>query len=471
VDVLGLGTVVRRVRDLGREVHADHATPSTTVQPPSTPIQAAPPAPEPTRGITDRIISTFGNPFSRHPQEIKQSLVDAEEKIEAVVTPLALATGEKMDQIREKATTKAEELSEQVSERATAAAEEFAHRVDTLPERADPATANPSLATRLLATFGNPRKDDIKAQRDLENVKSSAEQLTHEAAEAVSAAKERLEQVDLQEIKQSLLQAEEKVEQAVTPLAIATAEKMDTLREKATLKAEQLQDEWSRRVDTLPERADPKTANPSLATRLFSTFGNPQKDDLKVQRELEMVKASAGELANEAVEAVGAAKERIEGIDVQEIKGSLLQAEEKVEQAVTPLAVAAAEKMDRLRETATARASHLAATVDSRLATTTEAINARLEALPQRGVDNPAQGIDPVLASRIVATFGNAEDDARLTRREVGDAVGMGNVVRMEEGVAAAKEGVAVAKEVVSEAVDKVEKSVEQGRGKSWWRL
>jgi hypothetical protein len=74
-------------------------------------------------------------------------------------------------------------------------------RVETVPARADPTTAeNPSLATQVLATFGNPQKDDIKAQRNLEHVKASAEELVDGAAEAVKATKSPLEQVDLQEL-------------------------------------------------------------------------------------------------------------------------------------------------------------------------------------------------------------------------------------------------------------------------------
>jgi hypothetical protein len=62
---------------------------------------------------------------------------------------------------------------------------------------------------------------------------------------------------------------------------------------------------------------------------------------------------------------------------------------EVLDGGLDPLASATADKMDVLRETVTARSADL-----------DETVRARLDALPERGIDNPSQGVDPVLASR-----------------------------------------------------------------------
>lgn len=369
-------------------------------------------------------------------------------EVEQKVDTAAHVVGEKMDTLRDAAEAKAVQVQNEV-----------AQRMDTLPARADPSTASPSLASRLLSTFGNPQTDEAKVQRDLENLKSAAGQVAEEATDAVSAAKKRLESVDVRDVKQALVKVEEKVEDAVTPLAVATGEKMDSIREAATARASEIGSELEHRVDTLPARADPATASPSLASRLFATFGNPRTDDVKAQEDLRAAKATVEHLAEEAVDAAHSVKDRLEHMDVRDVKQRFVAVEAKLEDAVAPVASATAQKMDSLRETVTARASEL-----------DETVHARLDALPARGVDNPSQGVDPVLASRLIAAFGNPADDARLTRRELGDALGLGNVVRVEEGMAAAKEGLNAAKDVAGEVVNKVENVVEEKTSRGWWR-
>ncbi|GHJ85884.1 hypothetical protein NliqN6_2286 [Naganishia liquefaciens] len=424
----GLGTVVRRVRDLGREVHAhDHVEHVEPVVPPE-PVKPS---------LTQRLAAI--NPFRT---------AEVEQKGDAAAAAAAHIAGEKMDTLRETAEAKAARVKSEVTQ-----------RMDTVPARADPTTASPTLATRLLSTFGNPQTDDAKVQRDLENIKRAAGQVAGEATDTVEAAKKRLERVDANKVKESLVAAEEKVEDAVTPLAVATGQKMDSIREAATAKASDISAELEHRVDTLPARSDPATASPSLASRLFATFGNPRTDDVKAREDLRAVQATVEHLAEKAVDTAHAAKERLEHIDMGNVKQRVVAAEAKLQDAVAPLASATADKMDVLRETVTARSADL-----------DETVRARLDALPERGIDNPSQGVDPVLASRLVATFGDPADDARLTQREIGDAVGMGNVVRAEEGIAAAKQGLNAAKDVAGEMVDQVENIVEEKRARGWWR-
>lgn len=383
---------------------------------------------------------------------VKDTLIRAEEKLESAVTPLAVATGEKMDQLRE--TT---------ADLASRAADEFEHRMETLPARSDPATADATLARRLIETFGNPWTDARKTQQELQDLQSTAAQMADQAAREVEIAKEKLANVD---VKETLVRAEEQLESVVTPLAAATGEKMDQLRETTSEMAARVADDVSQRIDALPARADPAIANPSLASRLFNTFGNPAKDDLRARQELEQVAERARQEVEHVAERAGQEWEKLANVDV---KQTLERAEAKVESVVSPFAAATGERMDRLRDATMDRAAHVKNDLSSTVNTTSHEIQDRLESLPERGVDNAEQGVDPILASQLVATFGNAHDDARVTRQEVVQLApgGQKTVERVEESVRGARDA---AERVVERAENVVEEVVVKEKAKtSWW--
>jgi hypothetical protein len=268
--------------------------------------------------------------------------------------------------------------------------------------------------------------------------------------------------------KDTLVRVEEKLESAVTPLAAATGEKMDQLRETTTEMATRLSDEFEHRVETLPERADPTTADASLAQRLIATFGNPRSDARRTRQELEALESSAGRAVEQAAHEIEVAKQRLANVDV---KDAIERAETKVESVVTPLAVATGEKMDSLRHTAINRATHLKDDLSTTVNTTSDAIHHRINELPDRGVDNADQGVDPVLASRLVATFGNVHDDARATRHEAVELApgGEKTVADLERGVRGAKDAVERAWERTENAV---EDTLEREKAKvtsRWW--
>jgi cell fate (sporulation/competence/biofilm development) regulator YlbF (YheA/YmcA/DUF963 family) len=383
---------------------------------------------------------------------VKDTLIRAEEKLESAVTPLAVATGEKMDQLRE--TT---------ADLASRAADEFEHRLETLPARSDPATADANLARRLIETFGNPWTDARKTQEELQDLQLTAAQMAEQAAREVEIAKEKLARVD---VKETFARAEEQLESVVTPLAAATGEKMDQLRETTSEIAARVTDDVNQRIEALPARADPATANPSLASRLFNTFGNPAKDDLRARQEVEQVAERAKQEVEHIAERAGQEWEKLANVDV---KQTLEQAEAKVESVVAPLAAATGERMDRLRDATMDRASHLKDDLSSTANTTSHQIQNRLDALPDRGIDNAEQGVDPVLASQLVATFGNAHDDARVTRQEVVQLApgGVKTVERLEEKVRGARDA---AERVAERTVNVVEEVAAREKAKaSWW--
>ncbi|KAJ9099367.1 hypothetical protein QFC20_005720 [Naganishia adeliensis] len=383
---------------------------------------------------------------------VEEKLANVNEKLESAVTPLAVATGEKMDQLRE--TT---------ADLASRAADEFEHRLETLPARSDPATADATLARRLIETFGNPWTDARKTQQELQDLQSTAAQMADRAAREVEIAKEKLANVD---VKETLVRAEEQLESVITPLAAATGEKMDQLRETTSEMAARVADDVSQRIDALPARADPATANPSLASRLFNTFGNPAKDDLRARQELEQVAERARQEVEHVAERAGQEWEKLANVDV---KQTLERAEAKVESVVSPFAAATGERMDRLRDATMDRAAHVKNDLSSTVNTTSHEIQDRLESLPERGVDNAEQGVDPILASQLVATFGNAHDDARVTRQEIVQLApgGQKTVERVEESVRGARNA---AERVVERAENVVEEVVAKEKAKtSWW--
>lgn len=561
----GLGTVVRRVRDLGREVHhvVDHAQAEAShigdaakhavrdaegrVRPRMEQLAAGRASDEgaatgEAESIGQRLLATFGNPWAKTKREaesveasaervagrvagevegvagdvkdrlahagdklanvdvkgnlvraekkvegvvaplaadardalgrveekianvnVKDTLIRAEQKLESAVTPLAVATGEKMDRLTVATGEKMDQLRETTADLASRAADEFEHRLETLPARSDPSTADATLAARLIETFGNPWTDAQKTQQELQDLQLSAAQMAEQAAREVEIAKDKLASVD---VKETLVRAEEQLESVITPLAAAAGEKMDQFRETSTEMATRVAADVNQRIEALPERADPTTANPSLASRLFGTFGNPANDAQRVKQEAEHLAELARQEA--AVVAQGAEQEweKLRHVDV---KQTLERAEAKVESVVAPLAAATGERMDRLRDATMDRAAHLKDDVSSTVNATSHELQNRLDALPERGVDRPEQGVDPVLASRLVATFGNAHDDAKVTRREVVQLTpgGEKTIQRVEGSVRDARDA---AERVVERAENVVEDVIAKEKAKaSWW--
>lgn len=486
----GLGTVVRRVRDLGREVHhvVDHAhvehvseAAKHAVHDAERKLKSRVDSVTDTEAgstIGQRLLATFGNPWAKAKREaesveeklanvdvkdtlvraekkveetmanvdVKDTLLRAEHKLESAVTPLAVATGEKMDQLRE--TT---------ADLASRAADEFEHRLETLPARSDPATADATLAARLIETFGNPWTDARKTQQELAELETSAVKMAEQAAREVQVAKEKLAHVD---VKETLARAEATLESAVTPLAAAAGEKMDQLRETSTEMAARVAQDVNQRIEALPERADPAT-NPSLASRLFKTFGNPANDGERIKQEAEQLAERARQEAEHVAQRAEQEWEKLQNVDLEQ---TLARAEHKVES----YAAATGERMDRLRDATMDRAAHFKADVASTVDTASHEIQGRLDALPERGIDRPEQGVDPVLASRLVATFGNAHDDAKVARREVVQLApgGERTVERVEGSVRGARDA---AERVAARAENVVEDMIKEKNKASWW--
>ncbi|KAJ9117692.1 hypothetical protein QFC24_006406 [Naganishia onofrii] len=417
---------------------------------------------------------------------VRGKVHDSFERIAEHLDPAAQRAGEKMDQLRETSGQVVERVEEKVDAVVHELREEAEERFRTLPPTPETdlrgairdTPGGESFAARLLATFGNPRKDGQKTEAELARLEALARETSVQdlKAKAVDAA---------HVVSANLHDGFEAVAERMDPVARQAGEKMDQWRMVSGKVVDRVEDkvegvvsdvrsEAEERFRTLPPtpETDLKAAvkeapvGPSFAARLMSTFGNPTTDSTKTTKELAHVGQQLSHIAQEQeTRAVHLAQDVVSGVREMEhkVQGGL---QELRAEGVKPLLSATADKVDSLRTTSQQALAHAEEQIQQHLPSTGSLPRPR----PVKTADGeyPAETAElGVLASRLIATFGRPSEDRAQTTREVAQVKNEAERI-VERGEEVARPALERAERVVEDVKGRVVAEVDEGK-KRWW--
>ncbi|KAJ9113031.1 hypothetical protein QFC22_006127 [Naganishia vaughanmartiniae] len=461
----GLGRVVRRVRDLGREVHEfdDLKVLAAAPQAPQTQVGNGGSLPvdsrqqqqqqqqeETRRGsLPARILAAFGgggggggaSPSPSQNSTTTASVAEAAHQSAArtasIASSLANTTFQKMDNLRETSTAALSNAEGKLTTLLHTAHSEVAGRVATLPDTPETnleasirdAPGGAQFAARLLATFGDPGNDAQETTAEVTRLETLARETSVQdlADKAQGAA---------HAVSTSMHDKFEVIAERIDPAAQLAAHKLDKLRETSGKVLERVEDkvdalvsdvqrEAQERLRTLP--ATPETdlgqavkqapGGESFAARLLATFGNPGVDAEKTRQEVARLETLARETSVQDLtdKAQGAA---------HVVSESVHDGLERVAHQMDPVARQVGGKMDQLRETSGNLLQRVEGKVDSLVSDVQREAEERLNTLPATPETDLKQAVKqaPVaesFATRLLSTFGNPKNDTRKTTREL----------------------------------------------------
>ncbi|KAJ9094262.1 hypothetical protein QFC21_006088 [Naganishia friedmannii] len=462
----GLGRVVRRVRDLGREVHefddlkvlATTTTPQAQAQAKEQvqPVQEAQQGPS----LPARIMAAFGgggggaspnantnantNTIASASSAAKQVADEATSlanetaaRTARIASSLASTTFQKMDHLRETSSSALTNASQTIDSVLSDVHQEASNRLHTLPPT--PATdlsaairdapGGDAFAAKLLATFGNPRKDAQKTEAEVDHLSTLARETSVQDLTQKANASAQL-------VRDKMHDSFERVAERMDPVAQRVGEKMDQWRETSEHVLErveervegvvhELREEAGERLRTLP--ATPETdlkaavsaapGGETFAARLLATFGNPRADAQKTTEEVRRLETLARETSVQDLKD----KTRVVAGAVSE---ELHDGFESVAQRIDPLAQRVGGKMDQWRETSGEVLERVEEKVEGVVHDLRQEAEDRVRTLPATPETDLKAAVKqaPVpgsFAARLMATFGNPSADSTKTTQEL----------------------------------------------------